>query len=440
MREQTPALRGGLAVASVFFLVAIVLAGVLPLWLDEIIQLHQTRDSTPAQLITSLPSYPGAAPLGYLFQQAIFRAAGYSVRLARFPSVLFSSGAVFLVALLGADLGLKRGWIGSALFAIFPVTLKYACESRIYSQGLFFSLLGTILVARLAKRPSWRGAVLYCLALTLAIYSQPYAIFVGFAHVLWAVICGNRRAAAYSAVAIALAIFAFLPWYLWTKANWSAGLEGAGIHFLYSLKTPSMLFRELAGAGYWGSGLLAILFANAMFRRGPDTRPLVFLLLLIGVPVVSALAADAVSGYFVASRQIIGVLPAVAILGAWCIERSARPGLAIAVLFTAICIWQSVKFFTAPRENWQIAANALSGEVRRGACLVVVPAEELRSYVFFRPELASASCSAPRMVVAFTPYATAAQRRIAVSALNSEGYSRQYGSEAGKSEIMLFAR
>jgi hypothetical protein len=43
-------------------------------------------------------------------------------------------------------------------------------------------------------------------------------------------------------------------------------------------------------------------------------------------------------------------------------------------------------------------------------------------------------------VVAFTPYATPAQRDAAVRALTSEGYTRQSGTDKGKSEISLFAR
>ena len=39
--------------AAVFFCVAIALSGVLPLWLDEIIQLRETRNSTPAQLMAA---------------------------------------------------------------------------------------------------------------------------------------------------------------------------------------------------------------------------------------------------------------------------------------------------------------------------------------------------------------------------------------------------
>lgn len=438
--HNTNPLRGGITIASVFFLVAIALGGVLPLWLDEIIQLRETRNTSPVQLIASLPGQAGAAPLGYLVQQTVLQATGYSVRSARFPSALFVAGAVIVVALLGAELGLARPWLAAGLFALFPITLRYACESRIYSQALFFSALATLLFIRFEKNPRWLGAGWYCLALAAAIYSQPYAIFVAPAHILYAAVCRDRKAAALSTVAAALAVSAFLPWYFWTKANWTAGIAGAGVHFVVSAKTPLMLFREVAGAGYWGSGLLLTLCVMAVARRGKHSRAILFLILSIGVPVVLALAADGLFGYFVATRQILWVLPALAIFAGLAIERKPRVALPLTVVFAAFCVWQSVRNFTAPGEDWQLAANLVSNEVQQGACLMVVPPEQEYPYRFFRPELARAHCPSTRIVVAVTPYATNTQRVTAVSALTAEGYTRQYRTEAGKSEISLFAR
>src|SRR5207248_910246 len=138
------AARNGFIVASVFFLIAISLSGVLPLWLDEIQQLMETRDETAAAMIAN-PIQPGSAPLGYLVQHAMLRVTGYSVRRSRLPSVIFGAGAVFIVTLLGAELGFKQSWRGAAIFAAFPMTLRYATESRIYCQGLFFSVVATLL-------------------------------------------------------------------------------------------------------------------------------------------------------------------------------------------------------------------------------------------------------------------------------------------------------
>ena len=50
---------------------------------------------------------------------------------------------------------------------------------------------------------------------------------------------------------------------------------------------------------------------------------MLLLILLIAAPVVLALAADGLFGYFVATRQILWVLPSVAVFAALGIERKS---------------------------------------------------------------------------------------------------------------------
>ena len=168
-------------------------------------------------MIAGLPRSSGAAPLGYIVQQAALKMTGYSVRWARLPAALFAAAAVFAVACLRMELGLQRSWTGAVIFAAFPLTLRYATESRVYSQALFFSVLATLICVRLAVRPRWALARAYCLALTAAAYTQPYAASVGFAHVLWSVGWRNDRTAMLGGTALAVTFLAFVPWYLWSK-------------------------------------------------------------------------------------------------------------------------------------------------------------------------------------------------------------------------------
>jgi len=433
-------LRNIALVTAAFFLTALAVSGVLPLWLDEILQLIETRGTTASQLIQLLPRHPGAAPLGYLFQHAVFDIAGYSVRWARFPSAIFAAGAVFVTGWMAAQLGMKRPWLASALLAVFPLTLRYASESRTYAPALFFSALATVLFLRLRKTPGWFASAAYCLALIFAVYTQPYAISVGFAHAVWAIFDRDRRTTIRAGLGVAMALISFVPWYIWTKTIWASGIQGAGVRFAFSFKTPLMLFRELVGSGYWGSGILIILFIAASVCRPRESRAGLLLVLLIGVPALVAVAADGVFGYFVATRQIMWVMPAVAVLAGLGIERGTRAGLAVGTLLAVVCIWQTVRYFSGPHENWDIAANAIAAEVNRGACLVVVPAEEVRSYAFFRPELAESHCPATRSVLAITPYATSAQREKAASALMGAGYARISAREEGKSEIVVYRK
>lgn len=411
-------MRKSLTVAAIFLTIALALGGTLPLWLDEIIQLRETRDTTPAQLFESLPHTPGGAPLGYLIQQTSMRVTGYSERWARFPSAVFVAGAVFVTGLIAAELGLAWPWLAAAIFALFPETLRYACESRVYSQALLFSTLATWLFLR-------RSTTLYTVALIAAVYTQPYAIFVGVAHLVY-----ERRRE--TAIALGIAIAAFLPWYLHTSAVWSAGLASTDVHFAISAKTPLMLFREFAGAGYWGSGLLLILCAMAARHRK-------FLGSAIGITVLLAILADAASGYFVAARQILWILPAVAIAAALGMEHRPRFGRPLLAILTAVCVLFSYRYFTAPHDDFEKAANSLMAEVRQGACIAVVPPHDRSLYEFFRPEIVDANCLAPRVVLVASPYTTPPEKQAGVARLLESGYRQESVSTVGRSELSIFS-
>ena len=430
--------RGALLSATLFAIAALAVAGVLPLWLDEILQLRETRDTSTAAMISRLPRNSGAAPLGYLVQQTTLKITGYSIRNARLPAALFSIATVLAVALVAAEVGIRYPWLAAALFAIYPVTLRYAAESRVYSQALFLSVLATLIYVRVAKNGTWGLAAAYWLALTAAIYTHPYSASVGLAHLAWSVRQREFRTAAYGCVALALAGLAFLPWYLWSKAAWASGIVSQGFHFSASIKTPLMVFREVAGAGYWGSALLLVLCSLAILTGRPFSRFQSLLLWLIAVPLLAVVAADALAGYFLAARQFMWILPATAILAAAAVERYRQFAAVLCVLFGLVSIRQSVVYFTAPHENWEAAADVIADQVKKGAGVLVAPSNNARLYEFFRPELSLARCQAPLMVLAITPAATREERAGAVSELNAQGYRQQNEILVGKSAVLSF--
>jgi hypothetical protein len=433
-------MRAALITATLSLVVAVSLCGIRPLWLDEILQLLETRQPSVAGMMAGLPCNAGAAPLGYIVQQEALKVTGYSIRRARLPAALFAAAAVFVVACLGMGLGLQHSWAAAVIFAAFPLTLRYATESRVYSQALFFSALATLLYVHLTERPGRARAVVYCLALTAAAYTQPYSASVGFALVLWSVFCRNYKTAMFGGTSLAVTILAFLPWCLWSKDRWAASMVPNAIHFSVSIKTPLMLFRELTGAGYWGSGLVLVMCAVAIAGKDLARREQWLLVLLIAVPIVSVIASDAIAGYFLAARQFLWVLPALSILAAAGLQRYPRAGLVLLTLLGAVCIRQSIRFYTAPCENWQAAAAAIEERVAKGACLAVAPPEQARLYEFFQPALAGGRCGTVQMVLATTPYTTWEQQETAVAALRTHGYKLERAAATGGSRIFGFRR
>jgi hypothetical protein len=201
-----------------------------------------------------------------------------------------------------------------------------------------------------------------------------------------------------------------------------------------------MLFRELAGAGYWGSGLLVILCAIALVRGFPSSSTQRLLVLLIVVPILGVLAADALFDYFIAARQFLWVLPALAILAAMGAETYPRAGLAVAALFCAVGLGQTVKYFIGPHEDFQMAARALATESQQGACVTVAPKDLSRLYEFFEPRLTTLVCDSPGWVLAVTPYSTSAQRAASVEEITAHGYRQEREAQVGGSSLVFFHR
>jgi 4-amino-4-deoxy-L-arabinose transferase-like glycosyltransferase len=436
---MTPA-RSGLLLSLVFLAFAIAFSGALPLWLDEILQLLETRDTSVVQMLTVLPRNPGAAPLGYLVQQTTLRIGGYSVRRARLPMAVFASAAVFLVTLLAFELGIRWPWLAATLFAMFPLTFRYATESRVYSQALLFSLLATLIYVRAAKRPSWGLMLVYGLVLTAAIYTQAFAASVGLAHVLWSLLRREKTLFWMGAVVLAAAVLLFLPWYFWSKDMWAAGIGPNALHFSITFRTPLMLFRELAGAGYWGSGLLLILCVIAILSGMPSPGTQSLLIVMIAVPILAILAADFAFNYFIAARQFIWVLPAVALLAAGAVEKYPRCGLALAAGFCFVGLMQSAKYFTAPHEDFHLAAGELMKQSQQGVCVVFAPKELSRLYEFFEPKVAAAPCDMPRLVLAVTPYTSEKDRTTATAEIMGRGYKKEREEQLGGSSLVFFYR
>jgi hypothetical protein len=142
--------------------------------------------------------------------------------------------------------------------------------------------------------------------------------------------------------------------------------------------------------------------------------------------------------HFLAVRQFLWVLPAAAVLAAAATEHQSRAAHAAVALLAVVCIWQSVRFFSAPHEDWRAAADALEDRVKHGDCLMVAPPAQTSIYEFFHPELGRAGCLGHRIVLAVTPYASVADRETAVTALISGGCERGHADTVGGSQIVEF--
>ena len=417
--------------AGLFLFLAVyacLLAGLLPvlsLWLDEILDLIGVRLPRFADLLAYIPLNPGASPLGYIPQFIVVHLLGFSVFWARFPSAVWSVAACAGVFVLARRMGLRWPLLAVAVFALFPLQLRYAMEARLYAFALCWSVWSSVAFLRLVDKPtSPLRIALYGVCVMGGLYTFPFTLFVPAAHLLWAALTRRSKLLLSAGLAMTFAGLAFLPWYLHSSQLWKQGIEGGRLHGTVDARAIPMILRELIGAGYLGTALTLV---GVWFGATHVRERLLWILCAI-VPVLGAVAAVAGFGYFLAIRQMIFVLVPLALLFAAGVEtlfnRNPKAGQALAAALIIACVVGNSNFFRRPRENWQAAASILMTE----PCVVYSPPTSHDLYEFFFPALATRQCTrgtSPRVALAVSPYrsddALAVERR----QLQESGYVKR---------------
>lgn len=400
----------------------------LPLWLDEIIDLQLVRDLTFSQLPAAIPQNSGGVPLGYITQFTVVHLLGFSKYSGRLPSAIFSAAAVAGVYYLAKPYGRKCAICAACVMALFPLQLRYAVEARPYSQALCLSIWATVVFLLFNEKPRWPVFAAYTALIIAGIYTQPYSIFVPIAHAIWLLVTPQqRKKAIWVCAAIAIAGLAFLPWYVFASPAWRESL--GEYSFSFGWKSPLLVLKELVGAGYAGT-IVVVAIACYGFRKSKSLRPSRFLHLAgIVVPLLLAIIADAVINYFLAIRQIIYVAPFLAILCgigvARLLEKKSIWTRGVVAALFLILIAGDFHHFLKPHENWEQAARYLDRETSNDSrCLIFVPEGSIRFYSFFAPNLASHATAdytrCNRVTVAISPYDI--RSREPVAQLERAGY------------------
>ena len=427
----------------------------LSLWLDEIRDLIGVRsDGLGGVLEYAARKTAAGVPLGYAAQYLSVRLLGLSTFTGRLSSALFSVAACLGLAVLSRRLRITHPLVPLLIFASFPLQLRYALEARPYAQALCLSIWCTIAFLSLVKRPAISRAALYALSIAAGLYTQPYSLFVPFAHVCWIVLAGKvgerRRVLALACAAIAVAAMAFVPWVAYASEHWQTTAVSEGDRFVFSWKSPLMILKELVGAGYYGTALTLIAATVGLGSSKLDRDEKLFWILYLAAPVACAIVADALFGYFLAIRQMIFVLAPLALLCSLRIDglRTAGgrvPAVLIASIL-AVNVVADVQFFRRSREDWQPASNRLSAEVARGACVMFVPDHTATIYAYFQPGLEGRACrasdmhaSATRVAMGVSRYGSAQDHADAARRLTSEGFVK-VDEEAGEPRVEIYSR
>jgi len=451
---DVPALKGrakglgslaGMLLGYSLFLASV--SGSRPFWLDEILQLIGTRDLSGDALLNYVRGFPGAAPLGYAIQHSAISLLGFSFFSTRASSELSSVLSCLVLIVICRQLFSERTHIWYLVFSwmILPLQLRYALEARPYSQGIFFSALGTLCILSIAARPAPAKGLAYAVIIALGLYSAPYTAFMQAGYVLS--LCFTRRSLKAMLPALAGLIggaLAFLPWYLTSTRNWSEALAVANDGgFSLSARFPLMIVREISGGGYYCSIPLIVLAVMGSQSAGISRTAKSILISGIASGLLVALLADAAFGYFFAIRQVLFILVPMIILAAegfhLLLQRQHRVAAGVlAVLFLAGSLVKDFRYLTDRSEDWAVGANAVRSAARNGACILFTDDVSARLFTFFEPSISRDICgseNAPRVIVPTNRYTRPIQATVLQQRLSRDGFRKIASSTVSGQEI-----
>lgn len=388
---------------------------VRPLWLDELLEVVGSTGVPLREVVTGYAAHSaGQSPLAAVEQAIAIKLFGFSSFVARIPAALAAILGCAGMLLLGKRLNFRHAWMPFIVLASFPIVLRYAAEDRPYSQVLCVAVWLAVVFVDCLTIASARSYLLYTALLIVGVYTQPYLVFIAASHVLFLAIRRRWALVVRFSLIVLFAGAVYLPWYLHSRTYWRQEVEVSALHFRLEPKLPLLILRELAGSGYAGSILLIMLSVyglRVLSRLQGDWSLWVTSFVM---PLCLVVAADLVFDYFFAIRQVIFVLPSLAVMAAAGLERlfgEKGRGLATAccVVVVALNIGYAIRWFTKPGEDWSAAAQRMSQEVGANGCFVPLPAGTGAYYEFFRPDLRGRECGvdlskARRIAVAISPY------------------------------------
>jgi hypothetical protein len=189
IRELAPA--GALLAAVTLLALALRLALVRSVWVDEAITIHQVHMSLPAMLhdLRATDNHP---PLSYVIEWLAVRAFGYGEVAIHLPSIVEGTLLAPMLYLLGRELyGRRTGLTAAGLVAIAPLAVWYAQEARDYA--LFMLLITAAVWAQIRALRDGRARfwIAYAAATIALLYTHYFAVLpiavqqAAFAAVVW---------------------------------------------------------------------------------------------------------------------------------------------------------------------------------------------------------------------------------------------------------------
>jgi mannosyltransferase len=242
--------------------------------------------------------------------------AGDSPTALRLPSVIAMAAAAGFTALVGQRLlDGYAGLIGGLIFALLPVTTRYAQEARPYAFAVAAAALSTLLLLRALDRPVWRLWLSYALCVGLTAGFHLIAVLVVAPHAVLTWFCYQKRDRdvrlwkSIGALALVLAIAMPLAY---AGSGQAAAIEWIKADQAAIIQLPEQLFGSYPTAAALAvMGFLAVLVLPFARRRRVAAALLVWAIL---PPVFTYVTFPVLHAFLY--RYLLFTLPAWALLAA----------------------------------------------------------------------------------------------------------------------------
>lgn len=450
----------GIFLLSAYELLLVITVTVIPLRLNEILQLMGSSYHSLPKLMGWVAQTPSTAPLNYFMQLPFVIAGGASRIFARLPSLVFALGSSYLFLRLATRIPVHARYLALVLFMLLPVHYRFATQGTPVEQGLFLILLATLCYFRLVQMPNFRAAALYGGLLILCLYTDPSSYLPALGYLLFLVPFVNsargRRVIWFALPASIVPIFLFLPYYFWARpqANPDWLLERT-----YPPDLPIYLqpLYSIAAGGWNGYILATLLLAGTLTGAWASARALIratsagpaVLGLFGGVLSATAIpfAIDAWTGHPFPPSRVLWAVPAIIILSFAAVEwlpprkivHALTSGLALlCIVLSALC---DAEYFHNRAEDFETEALLVRPQLTGDSCVVFVSQKlSERLFLLFDPGLAGRECSNflhRRVVLASHPYLQPDQEQDAESFFRALNFSEKKRIRTGGGQIIV---
>jgi len=364
------------------------------LWLDEsFLALDLIRQDVPG-LLGRLDFNQGAAPAFLLVDKGI-EVADRSEAALRLPSLVFGLATLALAWQVARRVcSPAAALIAYALVALSPALVYYSSELKQYAGDTACGLAVTWVALGLTGRPSRRTAIAAAAVGAAAVSLSHAAIFVvaGQGAVLVAAALVRKRLPSRALVIVvgvwALAAGAVLAHTLSTSSgvlssyrssadlgSGTVGSGGRGVHALKALATAVLGDVGLPTGGRAFTVVTLVLSAVGVLGLVALLRARPLATLVVTVPALVTLAANATDHYPVSGRTVLFLVPIASICigeGAASLARvahGAAPALGVALAGFALAypVHGDVELLRTPtKEETRPVLNALALEARPG--------------------------------------------------------------------------